>query len=134
MSDPYILVNPALGSAVEELVTSAIAGNDVIEQAIQDRIAELGQTYTTITVTTDTTLTSTTRAVLANATSGNVTLTLPALLAGDVFDLKRLDASANDVTVATPGAETIDGAATLSIPSQYLSFTLLCDGTNWYLI
>ena len=134
MSDPYILSNPALAPAIDELVTSSLAGNDVLEKAIQDRIAELGQTYETLTITADTTLVSSTRAVLINAASGDVTATLPALLDGDVFDIKRVDATVNAVTVATPGAETIDGAATLLIPSQYLSFTLLCDGTSWYLI
>ncbi len=134
MSDPYILSNPALAPAIDELVTSSLAGNEVLEQAIQDRIAELGQTYETLTITADAILVSSTRAVLIDAAAGDITATLPALLDGDVFDIKRLDATANAVTIATPGAETIDGAVTLLIPSQYLSFTLLCDGTSWYLI
>ena len=134
MSDPYIMTNPALGSAVEELVTSSIAGNEVVEKAIQDRIAELGQTYENLTIAADTILTSATRVVLINAAGGPVTATLPANIDGDVFDIKRLDASANAVTIATPGAETIDGAASLAIATQYQSYTLLCDGSNWHIL
>ena len=71
-----------------------------------------------------------------DTTGGNVTVTLPAaqLHSGRVINIKRMDASANTLTVDGNAAETIDGSATLLIPTQYESFTLLCDGTGWIII
>ena len=30
--------------------------------------------------------------------------------------------------------ETIDGATTLAITTQYQSYTVICDGTGWWII
>lgn len=75
------------------------------------------------------------RTVLANASGGIITLTLPALAAcarGWKIKIKKTDSSSNNVVIATPGAETIDGAATLSISTQYNAVALVTDGLNWY--
>lgn len=71
-----------------------------------------------------------------DTTAGNVTVSLPAavLHSGRVINIKRMDGSANTLTVDGNGSETIDGSATLLIPTQYESFTLLCDGTGWIII
>lgn len=69
-------------------------------------------------------------AVLADATSGAFTVTLPASSAGRSVTVKKVDSSSNAVTV-TPGSGTIDGAASLSLTVQYASRDFLCDGTNW---
>jgi len=88
----------------------------------------------TQTVTTDTTLTNAVETVLVDASTAPVTVTLPAPSADVLVNVKRTDASANAVTVATPGTETIDGAADLSIAAQYDSYTVVSDGTNYYII
>ena len=44
------------------------------------------------------------------------------------------NASVNNITVDTEGAETIDGAATAVISGDYDSITLYSNGTNWYII
>lgn len=41
-------------------------------------------------------------------------------------------AGANNITIQTDGAETIDGAATCVIATNYGYAILLSDGTNWY--
>jgi len=41
-------------------------------------------------------------------------------------------AGTNNITIATEGAETIDGAATLVISANYGAARLYCDGTNWF--
>ena len=41
------------------------------------------------------------------------------------------DANTNNITIATPGAETIDGAATLVISAAYGVAKVMFDGTNW---
>ena len=71
--------------------------------------------------------------VLANATSGAINMTLPAALAGQVITLKKTDSSANTVTI-TPPAGTIDGAASKVLVAQYQSITVVCDGTNYFIV
>lgn len=73
--------------------------------------------------TADYTLTATDYVVTVDATVGNVTLTLPAASAsvGQVYRVKRLDASINTVTIAAAGADTIDGAASTTLVTQYSS-------------
>ncbi len=41
-------------------------------------------------------------------------------------------AGANNITIATEGTETIDGAASVSITTNYGYVRLYCDGTNWF--
>lgn len=55
--------------------------------------------------------------ILIDATVGNVTVTLPAAntMAGLAYTLARVDTSANTVTIAPNGADTVDGAASLSL-------------------
>lgn len=74
--------------------------------------------------------------VAVDATAGAVTITLPtaAAAAGFEFIVKKIDASANAVTLDGDGAETIDGAATLSLPTQYASAAVLSDGTTWWVV
>ena len=69
------------------------------------------------------------------------TLSLPAPgnLAGAVFKIKRVDLTANtfDLTIARNGSEKIDGVASNIVldgdtPDGALS--LMCDGTDWYII
>lgn len=40
--DPYILGDPAFYAAIKEVLESQISGGDVLETAIQNRVAELG--------------------------------------------------------------------------------------------
>jgi hypothetical protein len=70
--------------------------------------------------------------VLATATSGGFTVTLPASpTTNTVVAVKKVDTSANLVTVVGSGATTIDTAASfiLSIPQSGAEFRF--DGTNW---
>lgn len=71
--------------------------------------------------------------VLASASGGAWALTLPAVTAGATVTVKKTDSSANAVTV-TPASGTIDGASTLVINSQYDSFDVVADGTNWWIL
>lgn len=67
--------------------------------------------------------------VLAN---GAITITLPAPTAGAVYVVKNI--SSSTVTVAQHASETIDGAASISMTSQYESVLLTSDGTNWFVL
>lgn len=61
-----------------------------------------------------------------NATSGNITITLPTFTAlqGYKVTVKKMDSSANSVTITGVGGVNIDGAATLVISGQYSKATI----------
>lgn len=86
------------------------------------------------TVTGNTTLSSGTNAVLVDASAGDITITLPTAIGAEfVCYIKRIDSSTHNVTVATSNSQTIDGNASISIPIQYASVTLLSDNANWWI-
>lgn len=76
------------------------------------------------------------RVYLGNATSGNITLTLPAAStsAGLRYYVKKTDSSANTVTVDGNASETIDGATTKVLTAQYDKLQIICDGSAWWII
>lgn len=76
------------------------------------------------------------RFILADATGGAVTITLPTAVgvAGCEIAAKRLNSGANSVTLDGAGAETIDGAATKVLTTQYETARLVSDGANWHLV
>jgi hypothetical protein len=74
--------------------------------------------------------------ITADATAGAVTYTLPAISAttrGIWYRIKKIDASANTVTIARTGADTVDGAASQILTLQYQSIDIICPaaGTDW---
>lgn len=72
--------------------------------------------------------------VLADSTSTNVTVTLPANpVAGAKIVVKKI-ASPNLVIVDTAGTETIDGDTTWTIQYAFSTMQLVSNGTNWYIV
>ena len=78
---------------------------------------------------------------LVDATSGAVTVTLPAVAdvtsannEGRPLWVKKVDASVNAVTLDGDGSETIDGATTKALSSQYDVCCVVCDGTEWHVL
>lgn len=72
-----------------------------------------------------------------NTSGGAATVNLPASFnSGEYVILKDISGNAltNNITVQTPGAELIDGAATFVIDSNYGSAIIVSDGTNWYIV
>lgn len=74
--------------------------------------------------------------LLVNATAGAVTVNLPAAAssAGALIVVKKADASGNAVTIDANASETIDGATTQALASQYDALTVACDGTGWWIV
>lgn len=89
----------------------------------------------TITASSDT-LDATNHTVLCDATSNAITINLPSavLFEGAIFRIKKIDSSSNYVTIDGDGSETIDGATTLVITTQYNSVTIQSDGSNWNIL
>lgn len=89
------------------------------------------------TITADTTADADSDVVLLDASGGNVTLTLPSAADARSRPLvaKRTDSSGNTVTIAAAGSDTIDGAASATLASQWASVVLLPDGgTGWVIL
>ena len=71
--------------------------------------------------------------IRVDASAGAVTVSLPeaAALRGKVLVVKKVDSSANAVTIDPAGSETIDGASTVSISTQYHSYVIQSSGSSW---
>ena len=74
--------------------------------------------------------------VLADATAAAFTVTLPPITNAQrkPYHIKRTNSGLNNVTVDGFGAETIDGAATYVLITQYDAITVLHNGTTWWII
>lgn len=74
--------------------------------------------------------------IICDATMGSVTGTLPTAvgISGKQYTMKKIDVSANTCIFDGSGAETIDDATTLTISTQYQSYTIISDGTEWWII
>lgn len=87
----------------------------------------------TASFSTDQTLTAGQYTVRMDASGANRTVTLPAAsgCAGRIYVIKKIDSSANTVTIDANSTETIDGALTQVLTTQYQSYTIQSNGTNW---
>jgi len=74
--------------------------------------------------------------ILVDATGGAVTINLLTAVGikGRIYKIKKIDSSANAVTVDPAGTETIDGAATASLTSQWQKIGIQSDNANWQII
>lgn len=82
------------------------------------------------------TITATDSTILVDATSGNITITLPAVsgTTGRQYVIKKIDSSVNTVTIDGNSSETIDGATTQSITTQWDAITIQSNGSAWFII
>ena len=87
-----------------------------------------------ITVATNYTVSALDWSVLVNATSSNVTVTLPATTLGQVFNLKKIDSSTNSCIINTTGGKTIDGSNSITNRTPNASITVQSNGTNWFIL
>lgn len=74
--------------------------------------------------------------VSANAASGAITVNLPTAASNEcrVIHIKKIDTSANVVTVAAGGSDDIEGVASLTLPTQFESVALYSNGsTRWHI-
>lgn len=89
------------------------------------------------TVTSNYTLTGTDNTVLANTTSGAITITLPApgAFAGRIYTIKKIGTGGidNDLTIV-PASGTIDGGVSYRIYNDWTYVTLQTNGTDWFII
>ena len=71
-----------------------------------------------------------------DCTSGNIIFTLPpaSVNTGRIFYCNKIDATANTLTVAGNGSDTIIGASTFVLSVQWQSISLISNGNSgWYI-
>ena len=95
-----------------------------------------GYLFPVTSVTADYTVSANDSFIKVDATAAPVTITLMLASSGKEkrLTIKKIDSSANAVTVDGNGSETIDGATTVSLPSQYNSVSIMSDGTEWWVV
>lgn len=73
--------------------------------------------------------------ILCDSTSA-FTVTLPAAASstGKTLIIKKTTSDFNAVTIDGNASETIDGATTTTINTQYESLEIACDGSNWHIV
>lgn len=91
---------------------------------------------TVVTKTSSSSITDSETVVLADTTTGAITLTLPTAsgISGRILSFIKTNSNTNKVTLDGNGSETINGAATLVIGGQYSSVRLVSNGTNWLVL
>jgi hypothetical protein len=95
-----------------------------------------GQRWALVTKSADFTVLEAMHHIAVNATSAAVAVTLPPVArmgAGREFFLKKVDSSANAVTITPDGAETIEGTGSASLAAQWDSIRLIAypTGSCW---
>lgn len=106
-------------------------------QWFQKLYSFLYSTIKLVTVTTTYTVTGDVFYVRADASGGSFTITLPPALgeAGRQIVIKRISSGAGTVTIDTTGSDTIDGASSVTLSSQYDVDHFISNGNNgWELI
>lgn len=97
-------------------------------------IAAVGYKYTALTAAT--TLDATHYLADIDASGAARTITLPTAVGiiGRVYVIRKLDSSANAVTVDGNGSETINGTLTYVLATQYNTVRIMSNGANWMVI
>ncbi len=73
--------------------------------------------------------------VLCNTNAFTVTLPAASSCIGKVLRISKIGADGNAITVARAGSDTIEGATSYSLASQYQEVQLVSDGSaTWYKI
>ena len=86
-------------------------------------------------VTQNYTVLATDHMIFVNASAGNITITLPTAsgIIGRQYIIKRVDGTANNVTIDPNASETIEAASSKSLMDQS-SVVIVSDNSNWWIM
>lgn len=85
--------------------------------------------------TTTYTATTSDDVILASGSAFTITLYAASGNSGKVLRVKKTDSSlSNIITLDGNASETIDGALTTTLNTQYEEVTIICDGSNWHIL
>lgn len=95
-----------------------------------------GLTLGYVAKTADYTATGNDYTITVDASGAARTITLPAAAShtARIYVIKKIDSSGNTVTIDANASETIDGATTVVLSTQYAGKVIQCDGSNWHII
>lgn len=130
-SDQYVF-DSTLGKIT---FNNAIAANQEVSiiYTKYGTYASIGGRYNLITVTAPTyTVSISDKYILANTASNNIDVTLSTMKSGDVINIKKTN-TLHNLTI-TPGSGTIDGQSNVSTTYYGQSWTILFDGTNYFIL
>lgn len=126
------ITNLNLGTiSIQDANSVAITGGTIVTTLLYYRIGS------TISTSSSLVATDTLKYIKADATSGAVTITLPAIAgvtAGWFVTIERANTNSNLVTIDGNAAETISGFASLILRNAGEGYTILFDGTEYKII
>lgn len=134
------MTTPTGSVTAVETFRIASTGTTIGPQSASTAIHQIngGVNYTRRTITANLTVdTTTTDYIILCNNSGAISITLPAPSDGRVLVIKDINGNANtnNISILQHAAEKIEGiAATKVLATNWGSFTLTSDGTDWFLI
>ena len=126
-----------LAGQTVDLIQARNNGNGIVfGVSMTGNVSAANYTQALSTKTANYTLTASDSFIAANATTAAFAVTLPTAvgIAGRVYTIKKIDSTANGVSINTTSSQTIDGAATLSLSTQYAKVSVISDGANWLIL
>jgi len=141
----YTLIDPAntntsaTGASTVSVVGNATIGANVaaptngLQVAGETKLTGLNTAITTKTA--NYTALTTDHTILVDATSNNVTITLPTAVGNSrLYTIKRIDGSVNTVTIATTSSQTIDGSTTYTgLLTQYQTVAVQSNSSHYFI-
>jgi hypothetical protein len=141
---PYLQSGYGTPVVIDGISGDVLVSNDLEVQgdAITDGLTTTGgivRNITTVNVATyDLLVTDDILHVTYTVTAAVTSLTLPTAqtIEGRTIVIKDagINATTNNITIDTEGAQTIDGDGSLIMSTDAESVTLYCDGSNWFVI
>lgn len=124
LADNYALLAVLRLYAGQTVLSQTVGASDLIDaRYLPSGVSASSVTYSVVTKTTDYTITDADDFILCDATSGNITITMPAAAGrtGRLYTVKKIDTSANWVIIT--------GLQTLFVANQ--AITLFSTGAVW---
>jgi len=129
-------------SELADVTLASLADNNVLiydsttSKWVNGTAASIPLTITSIPKTSDYTATSIDKVILCDASSTDITITLPiaANSTGQDFFIKKIDSSEHAVNIDGNENETIDEADIIIMLTQNETIHVVCDGAEWRII
>ena len=136
--DSRITSEESTRSSSDSSLTSRLSSEESARVSADSSIEALlgtGLATAVATLSSNTTLDTSHHVILVDATSAEVTLTLPnaTTTSARQYMIKKKDSSSNAVVVSASNSQTIDGQASTSFNTQYEAIMVVSDGSNWFI-
>lgn len=116
----------ATGLSYAQLAAAGLATRSVTSIKIAETVATATTTYNA---------TETDGIILCSGSAFTVNLPAASGKSGKILVIKKTDSSfSNIITIDGNASETIDGALTITLNTQYEAVKLICDGSNWHIL